>query len=229
MSLHVLSFKPFMACWCPATVLLPLDTTLRGSPETLHRTGFTGIGCVAMVLWSLICCWVDGIFLWLVSGSSGKTGQPSAGNFWSLGDRDLAGMSRSACHHITPQQPSLGWSIRMADVWTDKELDFFCADVYWKKNDLFQSFELGVHIHVVCFCVNTAVFVTCFFLLVLVTKIVFPAIIFNILQVGVSLKEQSTREIPWNLVCAAVLWSGHLCHPIFHQQRVCVKWIQCRL
>lgn len=63
------------------------DTNHPRSPETVRLAGVTGMGYVAIVFW--ICCWANGIFLRSVSGFSGKTGQPSAGNLWSLGDSDL--------------------------------------------------------------------------------------------------------------------------------------------
>lgn len=124
-SLLVLSYCPQKASEQFNTrCLCVLDTTHPRWPETLHRTGFTGTGCVAAVFWSLICCWVNRIFLWLVSGFSGKTGQPPAGNFWSLGDRS-AGMSRAAWRLLPTSTTSHinnlpGWSVR-ADYWMNHE------------------------------------------------------------------------------------------------------------
>lgn len=104
---HKWQLGPVVPSYCPqrtqfttAARALPyscVDTNDPRSPETVRLTGVTGMGYVAIVFW--ICCWVNGIFLRSVSGFSGKTGQPSAGNFWSLGDSDLLAWAtvRGAC------------------------------------------------------------------------------------------------------------------------------------
>lgn len=134
-----------------AACSLPLDTAHPRSPGTLHHMGFTGMGCVGIgVFWSLICCWVKRIFLWLVSGFSGKTGQPSAGNFWSLRDRDLLARwcveyHTSTTSHISTL-PVVDQSGQIIECIMIEELDFFCADVYKNISVLVPR----VHVASVC-------------------------------------------------------------------------------
>lgn len=85
---QILSFKTEPSPAAPAVPYSCIEPNDPRSPETIGLTGVAGMGCVAVEFWSLICCWVNGIFLRSVSDFSGKRGQPSGGNFWSLGDSD---------------------------------------------------------------------------------------------------------------------------------------------
>lgn len=93
--------------------------------------------------------------------------------------------------------------------------------MFIEKHVLLSSKELRVHVRVACLRVNTAVFVTCFLLLILVTEAVFAGIKFNVLQASLTQKEPV--KFPEILFCATLLWSGHPCRPVSHKQRVFMK------